>query len=234
MIDQLIIGDRASFDDFYASIAKRKIGEAKKKSIKETVPYSNVTYDFSKINGELYWEERELEYIFEIIAPTPEKLEELKSKFAGWVKNVHQEELHDPFIPEHHFLATYDDMDFEDEEGLDKTTATVKFTAYPYKISNQPVVFESLVNSSKSCIVKNDSAHPVTPTVLVEFADGVNDGRNVILTFGGVGYYVEAGASIPLPAKLPEGVTTITASAPIGNYQHINFTVKVSFYEEVF
>ena len=230
MIDQLIIGDRASFDDFYASIAKRKIGEAKKKSIKETVPYSNVTYDFSKINGELYWEERELEYVFEIIAPTPEKLEELKSKFAGWVKNVHQEELHDPFIPEHHFLATYDDMDFEDEEGLDKTTATVKFTAYPYKISNQPVVFESSAltgNHTATFIVNNESAHPVPPTVLVEASTQMT----AYTTIDGTSCSFESGTAVKLPARLPVGVSTISVVIPM---YYEGFTVKLSFHEEVF
>ena len=63
MIDQLIIGKIASYDDFGASVAERKIIKPKKKSIKETVPFSNVTHDFSAIDGELYWEEASLEYI---------------------------------------------------------------------------------------------------------------------------------------------------------------------------
>ena len=42
MIDQLIIG----------GLAKSKKKPPKKKSIKETVPFSNVTYDFTAINGE--------------------------------------------------------------------------------------------------------------------------------------------------------------------------------------
>lgn len=56
MLDQLIIGDKSSFDDFDASVSERNISPPKKKEIKETVPFSNVTYDFSKINGELFWE----------------------------------------------------------------------------------------------------------------------------------------------------------------------------------
>jgi anaerobic selenocysteine-containing dehydrogenase len=231
MIDQLIIGERASFDEFFASVAKRKLGEAKKKSIKETVPFSNVTYDFSKINGELYWEERELEYTFEIIAPTPEKLEELKSKFAGWVKNVHQEELHDPFIPEHHFLATYDDMDWEDEEGLDKTTATVKFTAYPYKISNQPVVFEGSASGthSASLMVNNESAHPVAPTVLVEASSQMS--AFVVIDGVSTTCSLDTGKAVQLPVRLPVGASTVTVIIP--SY-YAGFTVKVSFHEEVF
>lgn len=140
MLDQLIIGDKASYDDFGASVALRSIKAPPKKSIKETVPFSNKTYDFSKINGELYWEERELEYVFEITASTPEELEELKRAFLAWVTQVHEKEIHDPFIPDFHFVGTYDDLEVEDDEGLDKTTLTVTFTAYPYLVANVPTV----------------------------------------------------------------------------------------------
>ena len=165
MVDQLIIGDKASFDDYFASLAKRKIGNPKKKVIKETIPYSNITYDFSKVNGELYWEERELEFVFEIIADTPEKLEDLKTAFSGWMMNVFQEQIHDPFIPEYHFLGTFEDIDFEDEESLDKTTATVRFTAYPYKIANTPTVYRCEANALCEFYLQNNSAHPVVLTI---------------------------------------------------------------------
>lgn len=180
MTDQLIIGDKASFDDFEASMAARTIGTPKKKSIRETVPFSNVTYDFSKINGEIYWEDRELEYVFEIFASTPEKLEDLKSAFANWIMNVTDEDLLDPFIPDHHFRVTYDDMDFEDDEGMDKTTATVKFLAYPYKISNFQKVYEVFIPAGNFdeifLTVVNESTHPIMPvfktdTTLLVFPD---------------------------------------------------------------
>ena len=172
MIDQLIIGEKASFDDFGASLATRNIGMPRKKSIKETVPFSNVTYDFSKINGEVYWEERDLEFVFEIIASTPEKLEELKTAFSSWVMNVFNEEIHDPFIPDHHFVGTFDDIEFEDDEGLDKTTVTVTFLAYPYKIANTPKVYQLDIDSgtSKKIWIVNESSHRITPTIITHKA----------------------------------------------------------------
>ena len=88
MLDQLRIGDKYSYDDFFASVAERKIKKPKKKKIKDTVPYSNKTYDFSAINGEVYWEERELEYILELDADTPEELEERKIALSSWLMNV--------------------------------------------------------------------------------------------------------------------------------------------------
>lgn len=167
MIDQLIIGGKASFDDFGASVATRDIKMPKKKSIKETVPFSNRTYDFSAINGEIYWEERPLVYVFEMTADTPDELEDQKSRFASWVANVREQELHDPIIFGRHFIATYDDMTAEDDEGLDKTTVTVTFTAYPYTVADFPKVYDAVLPPSTpvTITVLNESAHPVELTI---------------------------------------------------------------------
>lgn len=135
MFDQLVIGSMASHDDFDATVASRKIKDGAKKEIKKTVPFSNRTYDFSNMDGEIYWEEKELEYTLEIIADSVEELEEKKIALKSWVMNVFQEKLYDPYVPDYHFIATFKDIDFDDSE-VEKTTATVKFSAYPYMISN--------------------------------------------------------------------------------------------------
>ena len=170
MFDQLIIGARASYDDFGASLAGRKIKPPKKKSIKETVPFSNETYDFSRIGGELFWEERDLEYTFEMTADTPEELEDKKRAFTAWVANVFEDEIHDPYIPGYHFIGTYEDMDPEDEETLDKTTITVSFKAYPYAIANQPKIYEQTIppKTTITLVVVNEGVRRVVPTMMTE------------------------------------------------------------------
>lgn len=223
MIDQLIIGDKASFDDYGASLTKRKIGMPVKKKIKETVPFSNITYDFSAINGEVYWEERSLEYIFEIIAENAEKLEELKLKFAAWVMSVQGERLQDPFIPDYHFNATYDDMSFEDEDGLEKTTVTVKFTAYPYMIANNAKVYEKVIapsNVLETLLIVNESAHPVTMTV-------TNDKHISIAGHDGLSE-LEAGTHTHV--RIGTGVCLVN----VRNKTIEPCNVRISFYEEVF
>lgn len=227
MTDQLIIGDRASFDDYEASLARRNIGMPTKKSIKETVPFSNVTYDFSKIDGELYWEERELEYTFEIIASTPERLEELKAAFASWVMNVHEEEIRDPFIPDYHFVGTFDDIDFEDEESLDKTTVTVKFMAYPYKIANLPTVVEGYTDAQDAYFsVVNNSSHRVvavlktdrTMSVTLTFEQGEYSGTMFTSNERETNFYLPCGYSY---------------FCIMGN-DRSEYSFSVSFREEVF
>ena len=239
MIDQLIIGEKASFDDYEASLATRAIGMPTKKTIKETVPFSNVTYNFSKINGELYWEERELEYGFEIIAPTPEKLEELKAAFASWVMNVFEEDIHDPFIPDHHFVGTFADIDFEDEETLDKTTVTVIFTAYPYKISDLPVVVEFTGGSGEQSITLiSRSSHTVALTITWELLKDDND----IEPDAQIGtiFINDVSAKFVKNQKIDDGrfalkpgttdVRIVVSNHGIAN----NYKITFGYYEEVF
>ena len=222
MLDQLIIGNKASYDDFEASVAIRKLNKPKKKSIKETVPFSNVTYDFSAINGEVYWEERELEYVFEIEADTPEELEAKRTAFSSWVMNVQNEEIHDPFIPNYHFIGTYDDIDEDDDESIEKTTVTVKFKAYPYMIANEAKVFAvGVVAGAESTVaIVNESSHRITPTFNSDIA--------FTLKMGNASYGISDGETTDDSFKLPVGTNTLTLTASETG------TVNISFFEEVF
>lgn len=223
MVDQIIINEKASFDDFGASVAKRGKKQPKKKTIKETVPFSNVTHDFTAINGEIYWEEGELQYIFEMIAPTPEKLEEMKTAFSGWLMNIISQKLYDPIVPDYHYLVTYADMSFDDEEGLEKTTATVSFTAYPYKIANYPklLTFEIPLNSYDTAMVLNESSHRVTPKITTD--------QPVQISFNEVQYYVQAGTTEDEALKIEAGINSVT----VNNQGTADCIVSFSFFEEV-
>ena len=228
MFDQLIIGDKASYDDFFASVAERKIKKPAKKSIKETIPFFNGAYDFSKINGETYWEERELEYIFEMTANTPEELEDQKLAFSGWIMNVFEEEIHDPYIFGYHFKGTYDDMDVEDDEGLDKSIITVKFKAYPYMIADNATVFIYSGNaiSTVAHSLLNSSHHPVRATVKVEPDDismVIKINEEYITLVGGVQYEL---------ATLPVGLNEVLVTA-LTDTSGNGYRLSISFNEEV-
>ena len=224
MFDQLIIGNKASYDDFGASVASRSIKPPKKKSIRETVPFSNKTYDFSAINGELYWNEQELEYVCEITADSPEALEEKKSAFAGWVMNVVEAEIIDPYISGYHFVGTYDGLEFEDEEHLQKTTATLVFVAYPYKIADTATLYEYTLAAGESKLVNvvNTSSHRITPTLTTDAA--------IEITIGNATYKATAGTFNDERFKLAAGANALT----IKNTATDECNVALSFFAEVF
>jgi hypothetical protein len=146
----------------------------------------------------------------------------MKIAFAGWVMNVAAEEIHDPFIPDYHFKGTFADMDFDDEEGMEKTTATVKFSAYPYKIANYPKIHEVSVKAggTETVHILNASHHPVTPTITASGA--------AVLTVGNTEYSFGAGTFKDSRLKLPAGLVPLTIKA-----SGAACTVKIEFYEEV-
>lgn len=222
MIDQLKIESTSSHDDFDASVKERKISEPTKKSIKETVPFSNITYDFSKINGEIYWNERNLEYVFEILADTPEDLEIKKQKFVDWVMNVSNEKLYDPYIKDFYFLATYDDIDIDDSE-VEKTTITVKFTAYPYMISNEKTIYQVTTSTTDEVVIDilNESSHRITPTLKASVP--------VTFTLGNLTYSMGATEVTDESVKLEKGLNHITVQKTdkVG-------ALTIEFYKEVF
>lgn len=221
MIDQLIIGNKASYDDFEASVKERKISKPKKKSIKESVPFSNETYDFTAINGEIYWEERTLQYVFEITADTPEELEKKKQPFTAWVMNVMGEELHDPFILGYHFLATFDSLDDNDSE-IEKSTITVTFTAYPYMIADTKKTYTISLEAGAEITkeIRNDSAHRITPTLIADAAFTV--------TKGDTSFSIPSGEFTDASFMLSVGANPVTVKGDTAG------TLKIEFYEEVF
>lgn len=223
MLDQLKIGEKASLD-FGASVAERTISQPKKKEIKETIPFSNITYDFSKINGELYWEERQLDYVFEILADTPEELEAKKIAFANSIMNVFNEEIVDPFISGYHFKGTFSDLKFADEENVEKTTATATFKVYPYKIADEPKVYRQTIATGDTVTmeVENNSSHRLTPTLIVE--------GGVAITLGEATYTAANGTYTDDTLKIEVGMNTLQ----VKNTGTEEAVLTITFYEEVF
>lgn len=220
-LDQLQIGEKCSYDDFSASVRDRNISAPVKKKIKETVPFSNKTYDFSSIDGEIYWEERQLEYVLEMDARTAEELESLKIAFKTWVMNVENEKLYDPFIKDYHFLATFSDISFDDSE-FEKSTITLAFTAYPYMISNSKKRYSFPITTAGGEIaVINNSSHRITPTFISDVP--------ATITFGNVTYSMDAVEVTDEILSLAVGVNEmeIKASSASGTFQ-------IEYSEEVF
>lgn len=221
MFDQLIIGSKRSYDHYEANVKERKIIDGKKKVIREAVPFSNVVHDFSKIDGEFYWENKTLQYTFEITASTPEELGEKLVQFKLWVMNVMEEELHDPYTNDYHFVATFSDISVDDTEW-EKATITVTFTAYPYMIANVPKMFtyQLTAGEEKTVSFSNVSSHPVTPT----FDASVPFNIKVDTTT----YAVPSGETTDDDFQLGEGLVELKLTATE------NGTVTITFHEEVF
>ncbi len=176
MIKQLMINGLKSYDDFGVYISSRKISQPKKKTIKESIPFSNIVYDFSNINGEIYWEERTLEYTFDIAEISTEEMENVKTRLLDWFMNVHDVDIYDPYIGDYHYHGSFESDSWDEDFG--SGVLTVSFTVYPYKISNEDIVIES--DSASNLTIENNSSHRISPTIEVN--------GEVIITFNNKSY----------------------------------------------
>ena len=222
MADYVTI-DSISSSAYRASVKERNIGIPKKKSIRESVPFSNIVYDFSAINGELYWEERELEYVFEILEPSLEEMEDVKSKFLSWIMNVENGKIQDTFTPDYHFTGTFDSAEVDDSE-IEKTTIKAVFKAYPYRIANTAIstVIQLNASSTFTTSVENKSSHRLTPTIITT--------NGITVTLGNTEFAIPSGEIADDRMKLERGNNSIK----IKNTEDKACRVEIRFFEEVF
>ncbi|CAM2361103.1 hypothetical protein LISE100100_00370 [Listeria seeligeri] len=130
--------NKHSFFDYGLVCKEKNIGFPEKNKIKEVVPFSSKTYDFSTMYGVQTYSERELSYTFYVYDDVNSSIEAMTAKkirAANWLLNSTQTMLMDDDVEGYYFLAEVTDVDFP-EEGL-MGQLKVSFTAYPFKIRTE-------------------------------------------------------------------------------------------------
>ena len=217
---QLIINNKKSFDDFNVYIGERTITPPTKKIIKETVPFSNDVYDYSKLDGEIYWNEATLTYVFDIAELTTEQMEVVKSNLLTWLSNVHDDDIYDPYIGDYHYHGSYDSCSWEEDFGAGKLT--VDFLVYPYKIANNETQFShTLTSGTNNISVVNNGSHRITPTFICS--------ENMAIQIGTIVYSLPSGTTKDDSVKLDVGTNNLIVT-PTSE----GATLTIRFVEEVF
>lgn len=122
--------------EFGIAMESASIGFPAKKKIKETVPFMNGYYDFSTIgsNGEIMYEEREIDITFGIPAWNKEELQHMYSKILEWSVDIYKSQLIFDSMPDYYFEG-----EVTDSSTLEETMAygklQLKFNCEPFKKS---------------------------------------------------------------------------------------------------
>lgn len=125
--------------DFRATVTSRDIGMPEKKRYLESVPYSNVTYDFSALYGAQTYNRRTLKYEFAISGRR--ELRSCVQAFINWLYEPQgTAELRDSTDPDYHFNAELvSAVPSFPYPNLAKITVT--FEADPYRIPNDSLAY---------------------------------------------------------------------------------------------
>lgn len=213
----LSINGKDSFTDFGQYIASREISVPEKRRITESVPFKNGNYDFTSINGEATFEDREITYTFDVIGASMEEVEEQKRELLDWLMFVENADIYDGYLAGYHFKGSYDSCEWGEE--WEQSELSVTFLVYPYMIADEETEETFAITAqSKTIIIDNKSSHEIVPTVETSANVTINDGTN--------SYSFSKGTTTNKDFKLKKGTNTLTVDNPA--------TVKISYIAEVF
>lgn len=211
--DGIRINDKHSYGDFGLYLKSRNIGLPEKKSIRQSVPFMNGYYDFSALNGAPAWNERTIEYSFDVTNDSPVELDHFVSYVLDWLGNVHDVDIFDDTTYGYHWHGSYDGAEIDwDETGM-LATITVSFVVHPFKIANEPTLYTMTAGT----YTVNNLGMAVVPIVFSNADAAIQIGTYVSS--------VPANEEIKLGIDLERGDNTIIVTG--------DGTVTFSFYEEV-
>lgn len=209
------INGKHSYGDFGLFVSKKVVDMPSVKRIRETVPYMNGSHDFSKLNGELAYEDRIISYTFDITGNDAEEMNAKKHDVSAWLCAVHEENIQDDDYPHLHFVGSYHESDWEEDDGQGELT--IKFICYPYMYANVETVIELSSGTNVSLTIQNDSDHRIVP--IIETSDTLS------IQVSGKKYVISGSGKHQLFA-LEKGTNQVTYTLT-GN-------AKIRFYKEVF
>ena len=213
LTDGIRINDKHSYGDFGLELKTRNIGLPEKKSIRQTVPFMNGYYDFSAPNGAAAWDEREIEYVFDVLGDTPQDTEREIEKIVNWLCNVHDEDIFDDTLTLKHFHGSYLSGTPGYDESGEVIEFKVTFVVHPFKISDVPTLYTMKAGTHK--IMNHGMA--VAPFAVCDTTAAIQIGNYVSS--------IPANEEIRLEIDLVRGENTVLVTG--------EGTVRLSYYEEV-
>lgn len=211
--DGIRIKDLHSYRNFGLEIKYRIVGLPEKKSIRQTVPFMNGYYDFSAMNGAAAWNERLIEFGFDVIGDTPQALDLEVAKVLDWLCNVHDEDIFDDTLTRFHWHGSYDACDVSYDESGEHAEIKVSFVVHPFKIANERTEYTMKAGTYK--IINLGMA--VAPFAVCDTSAAIQIGTYVTS--------IPANEVVQLEIDLERGENTVIVAG--------DGTVNLSYYEEV-
>lgn len=179
----------------------RHITVPEKKKNKVSVPFQNGTHDFSTIYGSQAYEERELNYVFQIRGRNTRDMEGKQQQVLNWLLNSQKQVLQDDYLPGLYFMAECEVAEPDDLNFI--LDLSVTFMAYPFKygehtegsdiwdtfnfLTDYAQVTKFNITGSKRITLWNPGSTPVSPSIIAS--------SNMEIIKSGVSYSISKGES---------------------------------------
>lgn len=213
MTDGIRINGKHSYGDFGLYLKSRNIGFPEKKSIRETVPFMNGYYDFSALNSAPAWDERIIEYSFDVTNDNPVELDNFVSYVLDWLGNVQDADIYDDTVYGYHWHGSYDKANLTwDDSGL-QVEISVSLVVHPFKIADIPTTHSLTAGT-----------HTITNSGMA-VAPYVQSDANAAIQIGTYVSSIPANETVQLEIDLERGDNTVIITG--------DGTVTFGYYKEV-
>ena len=135
--DGFKVSGKHNFWDFASCVASSDSGKPEKKFVTATVPYMSGFYDLSKIYGAIAYESRDVSYTFELLGDDMDDLQRQKTNLLDWLGLVHDEPIYDDTQQNYHYVGSFYEADWEEDETGESGTLTVTFRCQPFLIADR-------------------------------------------------------------------------------------------------
>lgn len=132
---QIKFNNKKSYDDYSLVIESISIQPPVPKTIKEDVPFMNGSYDFSRINGERYYEERPIEIVFAYKGRNKEHVQDIYSDILQWLYEAPKGNINIDNIVGYHFIGEVNSIS-SFETFIKTAKLSVLFVCSPFKESD--------------------------------------------------------------------------------------------------
>lgn len=183
----IIYNGKNSELDFDLYVASKELPSAERKVIEETVPYMSGLWDFSYHDGDVdEYEPVVIKYTFDVFADTKQELTKIRDTLVNWIHRKGDGKLYDTDISLNEYYEVYRAKAVwtEDEkQGL----LTVEFTCYPFRKSEDKIVYKELSATKQTITVENTGFRKIVPTITVYGSPAtISDGTNTRTLGSGV------------------------------------------------
>lgn len=133
----ITINGKHSYTDFGLYLSDRDITLPEVQAVRATIPYMSGYYDFSALYGGPYYGSRTLTYTFDLLADTPEEVEEQVNALTAWAMTAQESNIYDDYNPDYYFIGSYSSAKFTPDSDLPECGGELelKFVAQPYRYS---------------------------------------------------------------------------------------------------
>ena len=173
---QITFGSYSSFDDFGAYIGSEaetdtKIERAKPRTLRETIPFMNGSYNFSMLGGKIIYDDRAIRYTFMVSGTSRPEVESKITELDNWLGDVTDTDLFDTDFPGWKFTnVSYNGMSAPQFYSNNETSAkvTAEFTAGPYMQTSTGELIDcaTFIPSNAQETYLYDIYETVTPAVM--------------------------------------------------------------------